>query len=220
MNMRSIQCCNRIAKFMLATVLCSLWIPAHAEGEKASVLLKDLMATPEQRQEAVAQGKKDSFFCANCHGEEGISRYSEVPNLAGQNPEYVLTQIEAFLSGQRKDAFMEGLMKVLSERQKANVALFYAASKTTPSRTTGQTPLASEGAAHYARLCARCHGPTAQGDAVHPRLAGQQAEYLRINIGRYLTLSGERFYAPMTATVTQLGQKNIESVVEYLSGLQ
>ena len=219
--MKSIQRCNRVAVLLLTVGLGAVWMPAHADdGKKSANILKMLRADPELHREAIIQGKQDAFFCANCHGEDGISRYPEVPNLAGQNPEYVLTQTEAFLTGQRKDAFMEGMIKVLSERQKANVALFYANAKVSPSRTSGDTPLAREGAAHYARLCARCHGEKALGDAVHPRLAGQQADYLRINIRRYLTLSGERFYAPMTATVTQLGEKNIESVVEYLSGLK
>ena len=57
----------------------------------------------------------------------------------------------------------------------------------------------------------------AKGGETYPRLAGQQAEYLRRSLHRYLKGTGERIYPPMTAAVTGLGEKNIEAVVTYLS---
>jgi cytochrome c553 len=165
------------------------------------------------------EGRRASFFCANCHGEGGHSKYPEVPNLAAQHPAYVLAQIEAFLSGKRKDPFMQGLMKVLSERDKAAIAQFYATAATQPAVPT-PGPRAAEGAGHFQRLCARCHQPDARGGETFPRLAGQQPEYLRRTLRRYLAVSGERIYAPMTAAVMQLEEKNIEAVVDYLSSLK
>lgn len=166
----------------------------------------------------LAEGRKSAFFCANCHGESGISRYPEVPNLAGQHPAYVLSQMDAFLTGKRKDEFMEGLMKVLSERDKAAIALHYAAAKVVP--TTAPGPRAAEGGKLFATLCARCHQPDARGGEAFPRLAGQQREYIRLSLNRYLSQTGGRLYAPMTAAVTQLGAKNIDAMADYLSGLE
>lgn len=159
-------------------------------------------------------GRKAAFFCANCHGETGLSKYPEVPNLAGQHPVYMLGQIEAFLSGRRKDAFMQGLMKVLSEEEKAQIAVFFAAQPVPSSKTVA---MAEEGKVLFGRNCARCHGAEAKGGETYPRLAGQQAEYLRRSLHRYLKGTGERIYPPMTAAVTGLGEKNIEAVVTYLS---
>lgn len=159
-------------------------------------------------------GRKAAFFCANCHGESGLSKYPEVPNLAGQHPTYMLGQIEAFLSGRRKDAFMQGLMKVLSEEEKAQIAVFFAAQPVPSSKTAA---MVGEGKELFNRNCARCHGAEAKGGETYPRLAGQQAEYLRRSLHRYLKGTGERIYPPMTAAVTGLGEKNIEAVVTYLS---
>jgi cytochrome c553 len=189
-----------------------------ADAVPAAKLVAQLQGNPADLQVAQAEGRKSSFFCANCHGESGMSRYPEVPNLAGQHPDYLLRQIDAFLSGKRKDEFMEGLMKVLSDRDKAAIALFYAASPVQPVSTPG--PRAREGEAYFAKLCARCHREDARGGDTFPRLAGQQREYIRISLTRYLTQSGERFYAPMTAAVTQLGKGNIDAVADYLSGLK
>lgn len=176
-------------------------------------------APPDAARGLAEEGRQATAFCANCHGENGHSRYPEVPNLAGQHPAYVLTQIEAFLTGKRKDPFMQGLMKVLSEREKSAVAQFYATAATQPAALKPGAR-AAEGAGHYQRLCARCHQADARGGETFPRLAGQQPEYLRRTLRRYLTVSGERFYGPMTASVMQLEDKNIDAVVDYLSSLK
>lgn len=200
-----------VASLLMATA--SLAAPAGSDA------LHQAQASPEASRSLVDEGRKATFFCANCHGENGHSKYPEVPNLAGQNPSYVLTQIDLFLSGKRKDQFMQGLMKVLSDRDKAAVALFYATAPTQPS-VAPPGPKAAEGAQLFQRLCARCHQPDARGGETFPRLAGQQPDYIRRTLQRYLTLSGERTYAPMTAAVMQLEAKNIESMVEYLSSLK
>ncbi|MBS0345358.1 MAG: c-type cytochrome [Proteobacteria bacterium] len=182
-------------------------------------LEKIVKAAPAEQKTAQEAGRKASFFCANCHGETGLSKYTEVPNLAGQHPAYVLNQIDAFLTGKRKDPFMQGLMKVLKDEEKASIAVFYAAQPVVPAVSMGG-PRAAEGRALFDRNCARCHGAEAKGAETFPRLAGQQAEYLRRSLTRYLTMSGERIYPPMTAAVTGLGEQNIEAVVQYLSALR
>lgn len=203
------------ARYLLAAALS---LPAVASAERAGDIIARAIADPSERQQLVAEGAKASFFCANCHGEDGNSRIGEVPNLAGQHPVYLHKQISAFVQGVRKDAFMEGLMRVLSEREKASIAVYYSQSVVRPAAT--EVGLAAQqGGRLYAEFCARCHGAGALGGEDYPRLAGQQAEYLRINLQRYLTMSGERIYPAMTGAVRQLGERNFEAVVEYLSSL-
>lgn len=191
---------------------------APAEGD-AGALVARAQGDAPLRQALVAEGPRASTFCANCHGANGVSRYGEVPNLAGQHPAYLLRQIEAFRTGRRKNEFMEGLTRVLGERDKAAIVLHYAAAPVTPA-APAPGPRAAAGAALYAQHCARCHQADARGAETYPRLAGQQPEYLRINLQRYLTQSGERIYAPMTAAVAQLGRDNVDAVVQYLSSLR
>lgn len=187
-----------------------------ADAQPAADILRQASAAPAQVQALADEGRKASFFCANCHGETGNSKHGEVPNLAGQHPAYVLNQIEAFLAGKRKDEFMQGLMKVLSERDKAAISLYYAGATVKPALATAPAS-AARGGELFAKFCARCHQDDARGAETFPRLAGQQPEYLRLSLKRYLTQSGERIYAPMTAAVMQLGAPNIEAVVAYLA---
>lgn len=188
-----------------------------AETYPGSKLAAQLAADGTTRKTIVLEGGKTAFFCANCHGDNGNSKYPDVPNLAGQHPDYLLKQMDAFLTGARKNTFMEGMIKVLNEHDKAAIALFYADATVTPASTPG--PRAAEGKAYFAKLCARCHNADARGGEGFPRLAGQQREYIRLSLTRYLTQSGERFYAPMTAAVMQLGEANIDAVADYLAAL-
>ncbi len=196
----------------------ALWSGAAAAQVQAD-LLQRASASAEARKEAIERGRKVATFCANCHGEKGLSKFPEVPNLAGQNPIYVLRQIDAFAAGRRRNEFMQGLVKALEPAERVGVALYFSTLAVTPSEPVAAADAAS-GARQFARVCARCHGPQALGGEEFPRLAGQQADYLRLNLQRYLHPNGERTFGAMTAAVVQLGERNIEPVVHYLSSLR
>jgi cytochrome c len=42
-------------------------------------------------------------FCITCHGEKGISTAPNYPNLARQNPNYLVNQVKDIISGKRKN---------------------------------------------------------------------------------------------------------------------
>ncbi|MBT0963698.1 c-type cytochrome [Denitromonas iodatirespirans] len=193
--------------------------PVPALADEAADMLARIGEDAQARAKAIDNGRGIATFCANCHGADGVSTIPEVPNLAAQNPDYLLTQINAFTSGKRKNEFMEGLMRALAPADKAALVLFYASLSAPTPRTVAESEVAAAKEA-FDKICARCHGGAAHGSTTTPRLAGQQTEYLRQSLRRYLTMSGERFYPPMTAAVTQLGEKNIDAVTVYLGSLK
>lgn len=208
---------GRMALTAVLTVLC-----CHAPLAAAASAQEQLQRAAGDtavREALVREGKSAAFFCVNCHGEAGLSRYPEVPNLAGQNANYIVSQIEAFIGGKRRNEFMEGLMKVLAERDKAAIATYFANANPSPS-SPAPGPRAREGAEHYKRHCVACHGAEAHGAATFPRLAGQQPQYLRVSLRRYLAKSAVRQSPEMSAAVTQLGERNIEPIVDYLTSLK
>ncbi len=206
--------CRKAALFFVALLL-----PAAVLAADAREHLDRGVADPLERETLINEGRSAAFFCANCHGEEGNSRLPDVPNLAGQNPIYILNQIQAFVTGKRQNAFMEGLMKVLNEREKAAIAMYFSSGRGEPA-VNAPGPLAMMGEQQYLLHCASCHRPDAHGAEQFPRLAGQQPEYLRASLTRYLRDSGERNYPAMTEAVRRLGESNIEGVVQYLSSLR
>lgn len=179
--------------------------------------LQALLSNPAALKSAEASGQQASFFCANCHGEIGVSNLPEVPNLAGQNPAYLLEQIRKFGSGQRKDEFMQGLIKVLKEEEKVQIALFYASQKPLPGNQ--EAAQVAAGKQVYGKLCARCHGEQAKGNEVIPRLAGQHALYLTKSVMRYRDRTGERLDPLMSSAVAPLKNEDIKAVAAYLNSL-
>lgn len=166
---------------------------------------------------AVDAGKKATFFCVNCHGDEGISKAPEIPNLAGQNPAYLLEQIRKFGSGERKDQFMQGLIKVLKDEERVQIALYYASVPVTPS--PADAAQVAQGKVLFGKLCVRCHGEQARGNELYPRLAAQKFSYLKSSITRYRDNTGVRNNQLMTIATATLKNEDIVAVASYLTQL-
>lgn len=198
-------------------VLAALWGAAGgvqaqmAAGER----MKVLQADPAKLQAAADAGRNIASFCANCHGDSGVSKMPEVPNLAGQNPAYLLEQIRKFGAGERKDQFMQGLIKAMKDDERLQVAAYFASMHV----PAGKADLAAvtRGKDFYIKLCARCHGETARGNETIPRLAGQQAEYLKKSVTRYRDNGGERIYPLMQIATAGLKNEDIAALAAYLS---
>jgi len=184
--------------------------PAHQR-------LLALQADPVALRAAVEAGGKATFFCANCHGENGISKTGDVPNLAGQHPAYLLEQIRKFGTGERKDPFMQGLIKVLNDEERAQVTLYYASIKVPPNKS--DPALAARGKVLFDKLCVRCHGPEAHGHDRFPRLAGQQRPYLQRAITLYRDGTGVRNDKLMAIATSVLKDDDIVALTHYLTQL-
>lgn len=179
--------------------------------------LKAIQADPVALKSAIEAGQKASAFCVNCHGEAGVSKIPEVPNLGGQNPAFLLEQIRKFGSGERKDQFMQGLIKVLKDEERVQVALFFGSQTVKPSKA--DVALVPRGKDLYTRLCVRCHGEAARGDATIARLAGQQIPYLQVSITRYRDNTGVRNNQLMSIATGSLKNDDITAIANYLTQL-
>lgn len=179
--------------------------------------LKAVLADPAALKTASEAGRKAAFFCVNCHGEDGIGKQPEVPNLAGQNPAYLLEQIRKFGSGERKDAFMQGLIKVLKDEDRVQVAVFFAGNSVGPQRGDGAGT--ARGKDLFAKLCVRCHGEQAHGNETTPRLAGQKPGYLQTSIIRYRDGTGIRNNQLMSIATATLKNDEVAAVAAYLAQL-
>jgi cytochrome c553 len=201
--------------FLLAGLLVSTSVFSQTAVQDR---LKAVQADSAAVKAAVEGGRKASFFCANCHGDDGIAKSPEVPNLAGQNPAYLLEQIRKFGSGERKDQFMEGLIKVLKDEERVQIAVYYA-SITVPPSVADATKVA-HGKALFAKLCVRCHGEQARGNELFPRVAGQKLAYLQTTIARYRDGTGIRNNQLMSIATSTLKNDDITAVANYLTQLQ
>ena len=75
-----------------------------------------------------AAGKGKAAACSACHGANGVGIAPNFPNLAGQKADYLLAQLMAFKSGERKgasSAIMAPMAAGLSEQDMADLTAYF-----------------------------------------------------------------------------------------------
>jgi cytochrome c553 len=205
---------NKLA--VLAAMLAMLGGNAWAQTSVVD-RIRAIESDPKALRAAIDAGQRVTSFCANCHGEEGTSKLPEVPNLAGQNPAYLLEQVRKFDVGERKDAFMQGLIHALKEEERLQAVIFFASKKPLPGK--GDAVEVAKGKALFSKLCVRCHGEQAYGNEKIPRIASQKQTYLQLSIIRYRDRTGERREPLMTAATSQLKDEDVRAIANYLTTL-
>jgi cytochrome c553 len=71
-------------------------------------------------------------LCAACHGERGIATSQSIPNLAGQNLDYLRNALIQYQSGARDVAAMRAAAAMLNAAELDQVLRWYAAQPTEP----------------------------------------------------------------------------------------
>jgi len=110
-----------------------LLVAAATTGETRTLLREYLVqreSDPEGWRALLKEAKDRASFCARCHGTDGVSVLPLIPNLAGQNPYYLLQQIERFADGQRKDFIMTPLAAQAKPAERALLAVLRASDAT------------------------------------------------------------------------------------------
>lgn len=182
--------------------------------------LKEAESNPRQREMMFKAGKKVAAFCANCHGDGGNSVEANVPNLAGQNPYYLLQEVREFGATQRKsNEFKKRLVNVMTAEEKIGMVIFYAGQEVTY-KPASDPALAKKGEALYTKRCADCHEKDGRGAREYSRVAGQQAGYLSKTLKGYRDGSGPRIHRQMADEIKPLTDADIAAIVAYVSSMK
>lgn len=160
--------------------------------------------------------------CFACHGAEGRSATPDVPSLAGQPKQFITTQLVMYREGNRKHAVMNALAGPLSNAEINDYGSYFSAQVLSSSPAARQADAAPGPGSQLAeRLnCVQCHGADLKGQQHIPRLAGQQADYLRNQLTGFR--AGTRFDMDgnMTAAAQALTPADIDVLAPYLNSLR
>ncbi len=166
-------------------------------------------------------GKDVASWCADCHGENGVSTSGRVPNLAAQHAAYLYTRLNAYKDGERKHPVMSKVVQSLGEPAMLKVAAWYASQPAPPvdqeavladAAAAAADPLAAGREA--AEACAGCHGDTGNSEmSGTPRLAGQHSADLEAAIEAYR--AAERGDETMQPFAEDLSEEEIRSIAMY-----
>ncbi len=209
----------------LACILLTTALQGSAQTHKPQLnvdlpaRLAEVQANPQLAADLTLKGRRVAMICANCHGEGGNSVKPDIPNLAGQNPSYLLEQMRLFADGRRRFEFMEGMIKAMSADEKVGVVLFFA-TQTVLTAPAKDAALAAKGKAYFDKICFRCHGHDGHGNQTFARIAGQQTAYLTTTLKRYRSGQGARTNPLMSDNTRLMTDADIEAVVSYVAALK
>ena len=161
-----------------------------------------------------AAGEQKSAMCAGCHGATGQSSDAQFPNLAAQQPAYIVSQLKAFKAKTRNNPMMEHIASMLSEDDMDNVAAHF--SSQSRAKAGGDAALAKTGQ-NKAAMCLGCHGDSAVGNGQFPMLAGQHPDYLIRQLKHFK--DGSRKSGHMQAIASTLSEDDMKALAAYLGSL-
>lgn len=130
------------------------------------------------------EGAAVAAVCEGCHGENGISTTEGVPNLAGQQPVYLMTSTQGYITGDRGHRDKVEMLKGLEQIDIEKMAMYFA-SQSAPAREAPSFGDPAVGKVASAS-CGKCHGAGGiSHDPMVPSLAGQEPNYLVSAIKAY-----------------------------------
>jgi cytochrome c553 len=86
----------------------------------------------------VKAGATKAMMCQACHGLDGLSKTPDAPNIAGQTEPYLLTQLQAYKTGARKNDAMSVVIPPLSDTDIEDLAAYFSAIEISVGKLPGQ----------------------------------------------------------------------------------
>ena len=168
----------------------------------------------------VEAGRSKAQICTACHGEGGNAANPAMPSIAGQPAQAIATQLFQFRAGNRKDPQMSPIAEKLSNADMNDLAAYFATQKMAPPKHQTTPAAAAAGPEQTRKLnCTQCHGPALLGLQHIPRIAGQQPDYLRVQLRGFKAGTRADMDGNMTAVARLLSDQDIEVLVDYIAGL-
>jgi cytochrome c553 len=165
--------------------------------------------------------------CTWCHGTDAQG-YTVAPRLAGQRPQYILSQIQSFHEHTRDNPFsrqyMWSAVAALNPNTARDLANYFASIAPRPAND-GDSALASKGKRIFMEgipeanvvSCYACHGPNGEGIREIPRLGGLAYFYVKARLEQWNKGYHSAAGSPMPMVASHLGPDEIEALASYLS---
>ncbi len=181
-----------------------------------------------------AELKAKTDYCKTCHGlsGQGFRGSYPMPRLAGQQPEYLENQLQAFIDRRRSNPVMFNVAHVLTPPMLKGLTEYF---KNLNPKPLGGAPRenVAEGKNIYQEgipkaevpPCASCHGDDAKGRDAFPRLAGQLHDYIFRKLTNWDKDRGQDKAKPDNSAIMgpiahNLTDAQVRAVAAYLSYLE
>jgi cytochrome c553 len=197
-------------------------------GSAATAEDKGNVTVPKQELEAKIA------YCKTCHGVsgQGFRGSYPMPRLAGQQPEYLQNQLQAFIDRRRTNPVMFNVAHVLSPAMLKALAEHFRDLNPKPLGGASKELVAAGKKIYEEGVpsadvppCATCHGPDAKGADAFPRLAGQLNDYVAKKLLNWSKERGQDPAKPDNSAIMQpiahnLTDAQVQAVAAYVSYLE
>lgn len=199
---------------------------AAATPEMILAQIAEIEKDPAKRKVAYDAGHERMMLCSHCHGEDGNSLRPEIPNLAAQNPSYLIEQVQKFADGRRKNFVMQTLASNFTLEDKVNLAVYFNAQTVKP--VAADPLIAAKAERIYKSVCQLCHGETGKGAEGYARIAGQRPQYVITTLQRFRAAAQhtvdaadiKRSSTRMEQVTQRLTDQEIEALAHYIALLR
>ena len=194
-------------------------VAAPALAVVLAVVLAGAVTLPARAADPVAVPQQ-AAACGACHGANGNSPSADVPSLAGQPKQFITTQLVMFREGRRLNPVMAALTANMSNADINALGGHYAAMPAMATAAPQSDDHQKAGRARAEALnCVQCHGAALKGQQHIPRLAGQQAAYLRTQLQGFKAQTRFDMDGNMTSAAQAMTVEDIELLATYLAAL-
>ncbi len=186
---------------------------------RALLLLAALCAAP-----TVQAGNPDiaglALSCNNCHGVDGVSVGPTMPSIGGLSEPYLFNVMMQWKTGERYSAAMGRLIKGYTDQEIAALAAHFASKPWKPSPQTFDAKLLELGKDAVSR-CTSCHGENgAPDEAETPRLTGQWAKYMELELMKYRDDALPMPHRRMRTNAKRLSEADVAAVAAHYASQQ
>ena len=207
----------KIKTFVIGLTLCSGY--AAASVAPSGKQLMEIIPQPAQ-------------LCVSCHGVEGQGVEPLGPRLAGLSKQYISTQLQHFQAGVRQNATMMPMAMTLQGDGIEQVANYFSAKPANEVKPAirGEQVVFNDDTARLAYqgdwsrglpACVTCHGPSGLGGGLFPRLAGQQASYIKTQLLAWQSGMRKGDVDGMMANVAnKLTAAEVDALANYFANLK
>lgn len=158
--------------------------------------------------------------CTGCHGTDGRGRgQADIPVIAGQNEQFLLSALRDFASGKRQGAVMQVAASGMSEAEMRAAARHFAKLPGLPAGTSASGHAIAEHGLPGKQLpaCRSCHAPGKNA----PVLTGQHPAFLAARLRQWrgddAVTDARKPRDPMAVIARRIPETEIDSLAEALS---
>jgi len=154
--------------------------------------------------------------CYGCHGTNGVSVGHTMPSIAGLSETYLKNIMMEWKSGARSSANMTRLISGYTDDEIAGMAAYLGKLPWTPVAQKASADVLKKGR-EATDNCENCHGKTGgePDDADTPKLNGQWAKYLELELMKYRDDGFKMTHKKMIKNAKKMEAEDVSAAAEF-----